>query len=156
MGWWHNKGNNRKVRGLVSCPHLRWSWGETKPKAGLFTKIKVENLVSFKRKSLWSFPPLSLSRVVHLVFLTFMSHCCFVCVMSGRVWPVVQTTTHVHHHAHVWGSLARTPPEQRERRPSVRGRTKQNTTTTEHDKIPLLVQKENLSISKSFSSATCR
>ena len=83
--------------------------GKTRPEAGFSNKDKVENLVPFTRKSLRSVPPLSLSRVVHLVFLTFMSHCCFVCEMFGRVWPVVQTTTHVLHPAHVWGSLARTP-----------------------------------------------
>ena len=106
----HSKGNNKMVRELVFCPHLRWFWERQDSKAGLYTKVRVKNLMSFERKPLQSSPSLSLFRTVRLVSLTFLSHFCFVCEMSGRVWLVFQTITHVLHPAHVWGSHARTPP----------------------------------------------
>ena len=91
--------------------------------------------MSFERNPLQSFPSLSLFRIVRLVSLTFLSHFCFVCEMSGRVWLVFQTSTHVLHPAHVWGSHARTPPNSEKEGPQSEAEHKQDTITTEHDKF---------------------
>jgi hypothetical protein len=61
--------------------------------------------------------------------------------MSGRVGHVIHVSTPVTHHAHVWGSLARTPPNSEKEGPQTEAELRQQTTTTRHDKIPSLVRK---------------
>jgi len=56
--------------------------------------------------------------------------------MSGRVGHVFHAFTPVTHVAHVWGSLARTPPNSEKEDPQSEAEHRQNTTTTTYDEIP--------------------
>ena len=47
----HSKGNNKMVRELVFCPHLRWFWERQDSKAGLHTKVRGQELDVLREKA---------------------------------------------------------------------------------------------------------
>ncbi len=99
----------KKVRVLMSCPHLRWSWGRQDQRQGCAQRIGSRT----RCLSRWGhFGLCLLCPCLESFLLSSSPSCptfCFVCEMSGRVWHVVITSTHVLHPAHGWCSHAPTP-----------------------------------------------
>ncbi len=134
---------HRKVRGLVSCPHLRWFWERQGQRQDFSTKIRSRTWCPSRESHFGLFLPCP---CLESFILSFSPSCLTAVSCTGC--PVVRgllsRPPHTPFIPHTCGALLCAHHQNREKEgPQSEAEQKQNTTTTEHDKIPPLVQKGN-------------
>jgi hypothetical protein len=123
------------------CPHLRWSWERQNQRQGCSQRWRSRTWCPSSESHFGLF----LSCPCLESFILSSSPSCFTfgsCARCTDVCGMLSRPPHLPHPAHVWGSLAATPPNSEKEGPQSEAEHTQNTTTIKHDKIPSLAQKE--------------